>query len=132
MDIELKKNNLWVRLLPIIFFIVYLNSSVFLFAFGPWDWPVKDGTKLYVFLTFAHAALFLGYLSAVFSKPGKYYGRFKIQHIVLISLVLNLLLLLPTSAFRSGSVIPNMKLVWLIPTRCIIRLMRYEARLVGL
>ena len=109
MDIELKKNNLWVRLLPIIFFIVYLNSSVFLFAFGPWDWPVKDGTKLYVFLTFAHAALFLGYFSAAFSKSGKYYGKLKVQHIVLVSLILNLFLLLPTSLFRSGSVIPNIE-----------------------
>jgi hypothetical protein len=109
MDIELKKINLWVRFLPIIFFICYLNFSVFLFAFGPWDWPVKDGTKLYVFLIFAHAALFLGYISAAFSKPGKYYGRFKVQHIVLVSLLLNLLLLLPTSAFRSGSVIPNIE-----------------------
>jgi hypothetical protein len=106
-NIELKKISLWVRLLPVIFFIGYLNLTVFLFAFGPWDWPVKDGTKLYVFLAFAHAALFLGYLSAAFSKPGEYYGRFKVQHIVIVSLVVNLLLLLPTSAFRTGSAIPN-------------------------
>lgn len=109
MDIKQKKINLWIRFLPIIFFIVYLNFSVFLFAFGPWDWPVKDGAKLYVFLIFAHAALFLGYFSAAFSKSGKYYGKLKVQHIVLVSLILNLFLLLPTSLFRSGSVIPNIE-----------------------
>lgn len=106
-NIELNKISLWVRLLPVIFFIGYLNLSVFLFAFGPWDWPVKDGTKLYVFLASAHAALFFGYLVAAFEKPGGYYGRFKVQHIVILSLVVNLLLLLPTSAFRTGSAIPN-------------------------
>lgn len=95
------------RLLPVIFFIGYLNLSVFLFVFGPWEWPVTDGTKLYVFLAFSHVALFFGYLSAAFSKPREYYGRFKVMRIVIISLVVNLLLLFPTSAFRTGSVVPD-------------------------
>jgi hypothetical protein len=105
--IKSRHDNYWVRLLPIILFISYLNISVFLFAFGPWEFPVKDGTTLYVFLAFSHLALFLGYMSAAFSKPKGYYGRFKVKRLVLISLFLNLVLLIPTSAFRTGSGIPD-------------------------
>ncbi len=96
-----------VRLLPIIFFFTYLNLTVFLFAFGPWNWPVINGTKLYVFLAFAHLALLLGYLSAAFRRPQGYCGKWKIDRIIKISLTVNLLLFLPTSAFRTGSSIPD-------------------------
>ena len=105
--IKARQDKYWVRLLPIIFFITYLNFTVFLFAFGPWDWPVTDGTKLYIFLAFAHLSLLLGYLSAAFKKPKGYYGKFSVERLVLISLFLNILLLVPTSVFRSGSVIPD-------------------------
>lgn len=96
-----------VRLLPIIFFFVYLNLTVFLFAFGPWGWPVINGTKLYGFLAFAHLALLLGYLSAAFRAPRGYCGKWKIDRMITISLIVNLVLFLPTSAFRTGSGIPD-------------------------
>jgi hypothetical protein len=96
-----------VRFLPIIFFLVYLNFTVFLFAFGPWNWPVADGTKLYVFLGLAHLLLFLGYFSAAFQTPRGYSGKWKIEHVVLIGLIVNLVLLVPTSAFRTGSSMPD-------------------------
>jgi len=96
-----------VRLLPILFFFTYLNLTVFLFAFGPWDWPVISGTKLYAFLALAHLALLLGYLSAAFRPPQGYYGKWKIDRIIAVSLTVNLLLFLPTSAFRTGSSIPD-------------------------
>jgi len=105
--IKTRQDKYWVRLLPIIFFMCYLNLTVFMFAFGPWDWPVTDGTKLYVFLTFAHLALLLGYLSAAFGKPKEYYGRFNVERLVLISLCLSLALLIPTSEFRTGSIVPD-------------------------
>jgi hypothetical protein len=99
--------SLWIRLLPILFFLTYLNLTVFLFAFGPWPWPVKDGTKLYTFLAFAHVALLLGYLSAAFNKPRGYYGKWRMEGLVVASLAVNLLLLIPTSISRTGSFIPN-------------------------
>jgi hypothetical protein len=105
--IKARQDKYWVRLLPIIFFITYLNFTVFLFAFGPWDWPVTDGTKLYIFLAFAHLSLLLGYLSTAFKKPKGYYGKLSVERLVLISLFLNILLVVPTSAFRTGSGIPN-------------------------
>src|SRR5947209_16926019 len=64
-----------VRLFPIIFFIGYLTFTVILFAVGPWDWPILNGAKLYIFLVLAHLALFLGYYTAEFCDPCGYTGR---------------------------------------------------------
>lgn len=97
----------WMRLFPIIFFITYLNITVFLFAYGPWSWPVEDGLKLYIFLTLAHLALLSGYLTAAFGKSRKYHGTISIDQLLYLSLFINLFLLLPTSLSRSGSLIPN-------------------------
>ncbi len=105
--VKAMQDKYWVRLLPIIFFISYLTITVFLFAFGPWEFPIRDGLKLYVFLAVAHLALLIGYLSAAFGKPKGYYGRFTVEKLVLVSLCLNLVLLIPTSAFRTGSFIPD-------------------------
>lgn len=102
--------TLWVRLLPILFLFAYLNLTVFLFAYGPWPWPVSNARKLYTFLISAHVALLLGYLSKALARPGGYFFRWKPRHLVTCSLILNLLLLVPTSVARSGSVIPD--LVW--------------------
>jgi hypothetical protein len=104
---QLRRIRTSVRLLPIIFFLLYLTFSVWLFAFGPWTWPVDHPVKLYLFLLCAHAALLLGYLSAAFNKPRGYCGRWSLKTLVVTSLAISLLLLLPTSAFRTGSVIPN-------------------------
>lgn len=102
-----RKLLLWVRLLPILFFFTYLNLTVFLFAYGPWPWPVGDGTKLYTFLVFAHSALLLGYLSAAFGRPGGYYGRWRPESLVKLSLLVTLVLLIPTSMARTGHLFPN-------------------------
>lgn len=102
-----EKFSLWVRLLPILFFISYLNFTVFLFAYGPWPWPVSDGAQLYTFLLFAHLALFIGYVSTAFGKPRDYYAKWKIERIILVSLIANILLIIPTSVFRTGRAIPD-------------------------
>jgi hypothetical protein len=96
-----------VRLLPIVFIVAYLSFSVWLFAFGPWTWPIDNPFALYFFLTCAHFSLLLGYLSAAFGKPLGYRGKWSVKQLVTVSLAVNLLLLLPTSAFRTGSAIPN-------------------------
>jgi hypothetical protein len=96
-----------VRLLPITFFVTYLSFTVWLFAFGPWAWPIDHAVTLYLFLAGAHLALLLGYLSAAFAQPRGYRGRWSLKQLVLVSLAVNLLLLLPTSAFRTGSAIPH-------------------------
>jgi hypothetical protein len=96
-----------IRYAPIIFFLVYLSFTVFVFYFGPWHWPVNNGTKLYVFLALAHLALFLGYRSVVNRAPRHYPGKWSFDRLVIIALVAQLLLLVPTSSFRSGSYLPD-------------------------
>jgi len=97
----------WVRFLPIVFFFFYLNFTVFLFAFGPWPYPVTDGTMLYTFLFFAHLALLIGYLSAAFRKPSGYSGLWKTKRLVVFVLIINLVMLVPTAVFRTGGLLPD-------------------------
>jgi len=96
-----------VRLFPIVFFLTYLNMTVLLFAYGPWPYPVWDGTELYTFLALAHLALLVGYLSAAFREPRGYFGRWKVERVVGISLIVNLLVLFPTAALYTGRTIPD-------------------------
>lgn len=105
-----KRPNRWsirMRLLPGLVFVGYLTLTVLLFEFGPWAYPLVDGTKLYTFLILAHTALFLGYLSGAFGRPGKYYGRWGPRSLVLLSLAVNAMVFFPTVIFRTGSIIPN-------------------------
>ena len=97
----------WVRVFPILFFFAYLNFTVFLFVLGPWEYPVESAFRLYLFLALAHLALLLGYLSVPFSNPAGYSGKWTLSRLIRSSLVLNLLLLLPTSRFRTGRFIPD-------------------------
>jgi hypothetical protein len=108
-ELTVRKLSNKVRLFPILFFFIYLNFTVLLFASGPWPYPVHDGTKLYVFLTFAHLALLLGYLSAAFGEPAGYSGRWSVSRLLVISTVVNLLLFFPTSLFLTGSSIPDIR-----------------------
>ena len=96
-----------VRIFPIVFFLVYLSLTVFLFAFGPWQYPVGNGHRLYLFLVLAHLALLLGYLSAAFREPMGYSGRWTTRRLVRVSIFLSLVVLLPTSKFRTGQIIPD-------------------------
>lgn len=98
----------WVRLFPILFIFCYLNFTVLLFVLGPWEYPVESAFRLYLFLALAHLALLLGYLSAAFRNPAGYSGKWTVSRLIKISLALNLLLLLPTSRFRTGRFIPDL------------------------
>ena len=90
----------WVRLFPIIFFLSFLTITVLLFAFGPWPYPVQDGTKLYVFVTAAHLALLLGYLSAIKSAGRGYSGLWPARKLVILSVGIGLPILYATIVFR--------------------------------
>lgn len=103
----IKKLSFGLRLLPLVLFLSYLTFTVLLFAFGPWPWPAVNRAELYLFLGTAHLALTLGYLSAATMTPHGYHGQWKIERIMTISLIANLALLVPTSAFRTGSGIPD-------------------------
>lgn len=97
----------WVRLVPISFFLLYLNATVLLFAFGPWPWPVTEPATFYLFLVFAHASLALGCLTAWRRRPWVYSGVWPVKKIYTVCVVINLALLLPTSVLNTGNPIPD-------------------------
>jgi hypothetical protein len=101
------RGHLAVRLLPIVFFELYLTGTVLLFAFGPWPFPVQDGTRLYAFLALAHLALLLGYLKGITRPAGGYSSAVSIRRLAVISLIVTAALFLPTVSFRTGSLLPN-------------------------
>lgn len=94
--------SLWIRLFPIVFFLAYLTATVLLFAFGPWPYPVEDGTKLYAFICAAHLALLFGYLSALRSPGRTYSGRWSPRKLLTSSLFVSLPILFATFVFRVG------------------------------
>lgn len=96
-----------VRVLPILFFESYLVATVLLFRYGPWPWPVRNGLKLYSYLALTHVSLLFGYLSVIFKKPCGYYGQVSFRRLIQVSLLLNWLLLFPTSFYRTGKLLPD-------------------------
>jgi hypothetical protein len=103
-----ERNGGW-RLVPLIFFQVYLNFSVVTFAFGPWPWPIENHWELYAYLTVAHFALAAGYLWAArqswqMTPPSPR----TLDALFTIAIVLSLLLALPTSFSRTGSIVPDL------------------------
>jgi len=105
--VQVAERHWIVRILPILFFELFLSGTVALFAFGPWPYPIEDGTKLYGFLGLAQAALLFGYLQGL-KNPGRTYGDLvSVQRLVLSSVILTALLFVPTVSFRTGSLLPN-------------------------
>ena len=92
----------WTRYGPIVAMEVYLTTSILLFAFGPWIWPARDFTKLYLFVGAAHVALLLGYLTAARSTPRGYFGRAPMRRLLAASIALTLVLYVPTGVLLTG------------------------------
>lgn len=91
---------------PMWFFQVYLGVSVFLFAFGPWPWPVSNPFLLYGFLVAAQGALWFGYKSGAnqiptMRKPPIVFNS-KINRMITVSLITNLLWFIPNFMQRTG------------------------------
>lgn len=101
------KISLFAKLVPIILMMLYLNGTVYVFAYGPWPFFVKDPGLLYGFLFSAHAALLLGYLTAIGKRPMGYSGKWQPNKLLLNSAIIALVLLPPTSLLISGSLFPN-------------------------
>jgi hypothetical protein len=97
----------WVLYLPLGFFLIYLNLTVALFAFGPWKYPVADGRGLYGFLLLAHVALAAGYLTARWNVPRTNWSKEAISLLLKICLAVTIILLIPTSLLDTGRPIPN-------------------------
>jgi hypothetical protein len=86
---------------------VFLWTTLLLFAFGPWQWPLSDPGKLYAFVVAAHIALLLGYLSAAHRNPAEGATTFDPRKLLTASLWATLLVLPLTSYARTGQWIPD-------------------------
>lgn len=96
-----------VVMFPIWFFQFYLSVTVFLFAFGPWPWPVPDPFALYLFLFCAQFALWFGYRTGLNSSQGGYFGRWRIDTLIKISLLMNLVWIVPSFMLRMNIEVLN-------------------------
>lgn len=125
--------NRKIRMFPMWIFQGYLSLTVFVFAFGPWPWPVPDPVILYVFLLAAQFALWIGYRSGLKSHSSSYYGPWKIDNLITISLVTNLIWILPNYMLRMGlSKISVANIVTSISTGVLDPGAMYEARMEAL
>ncbi len=96
------------RLAPIIFAQVFLWLTFILFAFGPWRWPLRNTTELYVFIGSAHIALLIGYLSVAHKAPKESVTvQFDPERLLKTSLWITLLILPFTCYARTGHWIPD-------------------------
>jgi hypothetical protein len=102
-----QRHSLFTRFLPIVVILSYLGTTVVLFAFGPWQYPVTNAFSLYMFLSAAHLALLLGYWSGISKTPAPNVGGWPVKKLVWWSALANLILLIPTSYTRTGSWIPD-------------------------
>jgi hypothetical protein len=90
-----------VKLIPIIFFELFLSFTVLLFAFGPWEWPIKNNVLLYSYLIGAQIFLFLGYNFGIKRIRGKRTFAPPIKFINL-SIIVSLIMAIPLIYVRSG------------------------------
>ena len=57
--------SLWIRLLPIIFGMIWLNLTIFLFEFGPFSYPDIDHLTLNAYLFISNCSICLGYIIGI-------------------------------------------------------------------
>ena len=95
---------------PMLVFQGYLTLTQALFFFGPWDWAVSNQFLLVSYLTAAQIFILIGYIlgwrfvkackvsQVDLKKDLKYFDS---------CLLISLLLIVPTSLSRTGSILPN-------------------------
>jgi hypothetical protein len=88
--------------MPMIVLQAYLAGTVFIYMAGPWPWPTKQPALLYLFLIIVQFALLVGYRFGLKVPPRGYDGSWKIKRLITVSLIANLILVLPNFISRSG------------------------------
>ena len=93
----------WARFAPIVAAEAYLGFTVFIFAFGPWPWPIDNPFTLYTYLIAVQIALLIGYLTGAGASPAVYTGKLTESWLLKTSILLNLLWILPYFYLQIGS-----------------------------
>ena len=76
--------SMGIRLLPIIFGIIWLNLTIFLFEFGPFSYPDIDHLTLNAYLFIANYSICLGYVIGVSGVGKGYSGSVKPRQLLRI------------------------------------------------
>lgn len=95
------------RLFPIFIFQGFLWLTLALYAFSPWNWPMRDPGKLYTFVISCHVSLLLGYLAFAHRQPRA--SAFADKPLKLVNMaVWASLIAIPVSSYaRTGNWIPD-------------------------
>lgn len=91
------------RFLPLLIVQGYLAFTVFIFAFGPWPWDVRNPITLYTYLFLVQVALLVGYLSKAVNPPIPIYsGHSSRKKWLHISVALSLIAIAPFYYIQLG------------------------------
>ncbi len=95
------------RLAPILVVQAYLWLTLALYAFSPWNWPMRDPGRLYGFVIGCHLSLLAGYLCFAHRSPRPSPYADRPMKLVQMAIWASLLILPLTSYARTGKWIPN-------------------------
>lgn len=95
------------RLMPLVPIQLFLWATLGLYAYGPWQWPMRSPLAFYAFVAAAHVAIVLGYLSAAHRAPAAPVQHAKCDRLVRFALWANLAAMPLTSYARTGHWLPN-------------------------
>jgi len=93
------------KLAPLILAELYLNATVLLFFWGPWQWPLSSPFKLLGFLLLAHVSLAIGFITGVRgprAQGSAYLGHWSFRTVIIASLMAQLFLTVPVYMDRLG------------------------------
>jgi hypothetical protein len=90
--------------LPLKVFLTYIIFTVFVFAFGPWSWPARTSTGVYVLMLGVIGAMYIGYKVGMRRPSFGYYGSWSAIKLYRISVLISLLLFLPTLIWRTSGI----------------------------
>lgn len=103
----------WLR--PLVFFQFYLTAILILFFLGPWPWPVSNSYALGAYLIAAQLCIAVGYLLS-WRRVTSQFSKLELVkeertraglRFLKKSILLTLVLALPTSLSRTGQIIPD-------------------------
>jgi hypothetical protein len=90
------------KYLPLQLIIGFTIFTLGIYAFGPWPWPSNNSWQIYAFMTSALIAIGVGYNQGLAQKTGAYYGKASPKQLYRLSLIISLVLFLPTLLWRTN------------------------------
>ncbi len=96
------------RLFPLLLIQGYLWLSLFLYAYGPWQWPMREPDKFFTFVIACHIAIAAGYMAVAHCRPRALTLRWRGSSMVYWAIVASLAVLPLTCFARTGHWMPDL------------------------